>query len=103
MSVEAPTQEPLSVAVAIEGDPYVVTTANALESIGSIDLLGPGDVEVTPRMSAELVSIEGDLAYLAPSEAMEVVIRRHRDRRGGQTVLAGDPARVAPRMPGYAG
>lgn len=106
MSVEAPTQEPLSVAVAIEGDPYVVTTANALESIGSIDLLGPGDVEVTPRMSAELVSIEGDLAYLAPSEAMEVVsFAATATAEAGQsvTVLADDPAQVAYVESGTAG
>jgi hypothetical protein len=98
MSVEEPTQEPLSVAVAIEGAPYVVTTANALDSIGAIDLLGPGDAELTPRMAAELVSIEGDLAYLAPSEEMEVVsFAATASAEAGQTVtvLADDPTEVA--------
>ncbi len=73
MAVEEPSQAPLSIAVAIEGAPYIVTTAHALESIGAVNLLGPGDAELTPRMSAELVSVEGDLAYLAPSAQMEVV------------------------------
>jgi PDZ domain len=106
MAVEAPTQEPLSVAVAIEGAPYVVTTASALESIGAIDLLGPGDIEVTPRMSAELVSIEGDLAYLAPSEEMEVVsFAATATAEPGQTVtvLADDPTDVVYVDSGTAG
>ncbi len=106
MSVEASTGEPLSVAVAIEGAPYVVTTANALESIDAIDLQGPGDIEVTPRMAAELVSIEGDLAYLAPSEEMEVVsFATTATAVAGQTVtvLADDPTRVEYVESGTAG
>lgn len=106
MSVEAPTQEPLSVAVAIEGAPYVVTTANALDSIEAIDLLGPGDAAFTPRMAAELVSIEGDLAYLAPSEQMEVVsFAATATAEAGQTVtvLADDPTDVEYVESGTAG
>ena len=106
MSVEAPTQEPLSVAVAIEGAPYVVTTANALDSIGAIDLLGPGDAELTPRMAAELVSIEGDLAYLAPRQQMEVVsFAATATAEAGQTVtvLADDPTEVEYVEAGTAG
>jgi hypothetical protein len=106
MSVEAPTEEPLSVAVAIEGAPYVVTTANALDSIGAIDLLGPGDAELTPRMAAELVLIEGDLAYLAPSQQMEVVsFAATATAEAGETVtvLADDPTEVAYVESGTAG
>jgi hypothetical protein len=106
MSVEAPTEEPLSVAVAIEGAPYVVTTANALDSIGAIDLLGPGDAELTPRMAAELVLIEGDLAYLAPSQQMEVVsFAATTTAEAGETVtvLADDPTEVAYVESGTAG
>ncbi len=106
MALASTSPEPVSVAVAIEGDPYVVTTANALESIGEVNLLGPGDRELTPRMSAELISIEGDLAYLSPSAQMEVVsFASTASAEPGQivTVLADVPTDVSYVAPGTSG
>ncbi len=106
MALASTSPEPVSVAVAIEGDPYVVTTANALESIGEVNLLGPGDRELTPRMSAELISIEGDLAYLSPSAQMEVVsFASTASAEPGQivTVLADAPTDVSYVAPGTSG
>lgn len=106
MALASTSPEPVSVAVAIEGDPYVVTTANALESIGEVNLVGPGDRELTPRMSAELISIEGDLAYLSPSAQMEVVsFASTASAEPGQivTVLADAPTDVSYVAPGTSG
>lgn len=67
----------VSVAVAIEGASYVITTANALASIdtdvGGVSLMGPGHPDGVSPLAAELVSIDGDLAYLEPSAQIEVV------------------------------
>lgn len=63
--------EPVSVAVSIEGSPYMVTTANALSSLdaagGGVHLLGPGGPDEVSPLGAELLSIEGDLAFLSPA------------------------------------
>lgn len=65
---------PVSVAVAIDGADYVVTTANALASLDvdgdGVRLLGPGSPGEVAPLDAELLSIEGDLAYLAPSPGL---------------------------------
>jgi hypothetical protein len=97
MSVAEPTHQPLSVAVAVEGAPYVITTAKALSDDLEISLLGPGDRDVTPRMEAHVVSISGDLAYLAPSDQMEVVsFARTAAAEPGQivTVLTDEPSEI---------
>jgi membrane-associated protease RseP (regulator of RpoE activity) len=61
-----------SIAVAIEGEPYIVTTANAVESVDDVSVVGPGDDADAPT-DATVVSIDGQLAYLDPASALEVV------------------------------
>ena len=85
-----PDDAPVSVAIAIEGAPYVVTTANAIGlADDAVHLKGPStersanagtsgeqtaaDMPAPELMDAAVVSILGDLAFLEPSSAIEVV------------------------------
>ncbi|MFN8021844.1 MAG: PDZ domain-containing protein [Acidimicrobiales bacterium] len=97
-----PDVHPVSVAVAIEGASYVVTTANALSSIDTsndgVALMGPGAPDEVSPLSAELLSIDGDLAYLEPSASIEVVsFAATAAAAPGQpvTVLSDTPTEVA--------
>ncbi|CAB4565927.1 MAG: PDZ domain-containing protein [Actinobacteria bacterium] len=96
-----PDDEPLSVAVAIEGAPYVVTTANAVvdddDGVHLVAAAGPADGVAVP-MDAAVVSVEGDLAFLEPSTALEVVrFAATAPLVTGQTltVLADEPTEMA--------
>jgi hypothetical protein len=93
--------EVMSVAVAIDGSPYMVTTANALAAIegagDGVRLVGSDDETV---LDAQLLAIDGDLAYLAPSsgsariEVVSFAATAAAEHGDTVTVLADEPTEV---------
>ncbi len=107
--VAAPRSEGhASIAVAVGGMPYLLTTATATAewvderrtTIDIIDIVAPGE-----PVSADVVSVDGDLAYLEPSSAVEVVsFADVSSAQPGQTVvvLSDEPVEVTYRADGSA-
>jgi S1-C subfamily serine protease len=92
-----------SIAVAIGDLPYILTTATAVsvdEQRTTVDIVAPGD-----PVSADVVSVDGGLAYLEPSSAVEVVsFAEVSSAEPGQTVvvLSDEPTEVTYRADGSA-
>jgi hypothetical protein len=96
-------QDHASIAVAVGNLPYMLTTATAVsvdERRTTVDIVAPGD-----PVSADVVSVDGDLAYLEPSSAIDVVsFAEVSIAEPGQTVvvLSDEPTEVTYRADGSA-
>lgn len=92
-----------SIAVAVGTLPYMLTTATAVsvdERRTTVDIVAPGD-----PVAADVVSVDGELAYLQPSAAIEVVsFDMVSTAQPGQTVvvLGDEPTEVTYRADGTA-